>query len=86
MNFSPNGGSFKTETLTVTVTLTAGATSGTYTVAGQSTQTINQGESKTFTVGAGMSYGETVTVSWTATGKEGNESAQSPTRRLTPTP
>ena len=84
MNFSPNGGSFKTETLTVTVTLTAGATSGTYTVAGQSTQTINQGESKTFTVGAGMSYGETVTVSWTATGKEGNESGTVTYKKVDP--
>lgn len=72
MTFSPNGGSFKTETLTVTATLTAGATSGTIKVGNQSEMTITQGQSKTFTVGEGMNYGETVTVSWTATGKEGN--------------
>ena len=72
MTFSPNGGSFKTETLTVTATLTAGATSGTIKVGNQAEMTITQGQSKTFTVGEGMNYGETVTVSWTATGKEGN--------------
>ena len=74
MNFSPAGGTFKTETLTVTATLTAGATSGTYKVGNLAQQSIKAGETKTFTVGEGMGYGETVTVTWTATGKEGNES------------
>lgn len=72
MIFSPNGGSFKTETLTVTATLTAGATSGTFKVGNGAQQTITQGQSKTFTVGQGMGYNETVSVTWTATGKEGN--------------
>lgn len=84
MTFSPNGGSFKTETLTVTATLTAGATSGTITVPGQSAMTINQGETKTFTVGQGMNYGETVTVSWTATGKEGNANGSVTYKKVDP--
>ena len=74
MTFSPNGGSFKTETITVTVTLTPGATSGTYTIGDGTAQTITQGETKTFTVGENMNYGESVTVTWTATGNEGDES------------
>ena len=84
MTFSPNGGSFKTETLTVTATLTAGATSGTISVPGQSAMTINQGETKTFTVGQGMSYGETVSVSWTATGKEGNANGSVTYKKVDP--
>ena len=83
MTFSPNSCSFKTETLTVTATLTAGATSGTFTVNG-TTQTITSGETKTFTVGEGMSYGETVTVTWTATGKEGDESGSVTYKKVDP--
>lgn len=84
MTFSPNGGSFKTETLTVTATLTAGATSGTIKVGSGSQMTINQGETKTFTVGEGMSYGESVSVAWTATGKEGNESGTVTYKKVDP--
>ena len=84
MTFSPNGGSFKTETLTVTATLTAGATSGTFTVGEGTAQTITQGETKTFTVGEGISYGETITVTWTATGNEGDESGSVTYKKIDP--
>lgn len=84
MTFSPNGGSFKTETLTVTATLTAGAVSGTFKVGDQAQQSINAGETKTFTVGEGMSYNESVTVTWTATGKDGNENGKVTYRKVDP--
>ncbi len=84
MTFSPNGGSFKTETLTVTANLTAGATSGTIKVGNQAQQTIKSGETKTFTVGEGMSYGESVTVTWTATGKEGNANGSVTYKKVDP--
>ena len=84
MTFSPNGGSFKTETLTVTATLTAGATSGTIKVGNQAQQTITAGQAKTFTVGEGLGYGESVTVSWTATGKEGNANGSVTYKKVDP--
>ena len=84
MSFSPNGGSFKTETLTVTATLTAGATSGTFKVGNGAQQTITQGQSKTFTVGQGMNFNETVTVTWTATGKEGNANGSVTYKKVDP--
>lgn len=84
MTFNPNGGSFKTETLTVTASLTAGATSGTFKVGNGATQNISAGETKTFTVGQGMSFNETVTVTWTATGDEGNESGSVTYKKVDP--
>lgn len=76
MKFDPNGGSFRTDTQTVTVTLAGISETGTYTVGNAAPQTIVKGETKTFTIGAGMQYNETVTVKWTATGagvtKEGS--------------
>lgn len=82
--FSPNGGSFKTETLTVTVSLTVGATSGTFNVGNGLEQTITQGQTKTFTVGEGMEYGDTVTVTWSATGKEGDKSGSVTYKKVDP--
>ena len=84
MTFSPNGGSFKTETLTVTATLTAGATSGTFKVGSGAQQTIVAGETKTFTIGADMGYDDKVTVSWTATGKEGDASGTVTYKKVDP--
>lgn len=65
VSFNPAGGSFKTETLNVTATLSESATSGSYTVNG-STTNLTPGQSKSFTIGAGMAYGESLTVTWTA--------------------
>lgn len=84
MIFSPNGGVFKTETLSVTASLTVGSTSGTFKVGDGPEQTINAGETKTFTVGQGMNFNETVTVTWTATGKEGDENGMVTFKKVDP--
>lgn len=84
MTFSPMGGSFRTETLTVTASLTAGATSGTFKVGNQSAVTINKGETKQFTIGAGMNYGETATVTWTATGGAGDANGSVTYKKVDP--
>ena len=65
MTFSPNGGSFTTETQTVTATLT-NATSGWYQIGDGSK--VNITGNTTFTIGSDMNYGDTKTVKWSATG------------------
>lgn len=67
VKFNPAGGSFKTETLTVTATLSDVATSGWFQIANGTKFNLAAGESKTFTVGDGMSYGQSVDVTWSAT-------------------
>ncbi len=69
--FSPAGGTFKTETQTVSVSLNASAVSGWYKVAGQQQVDLAAGATKTFTVGQGMACGETVSVSWGARSEAG---------------
>ncbi len=71
--FSPAGGSFKTETLTVTAKLSDDAVSGWYKIAGQSQVSLTAGASKTFTIGSGMSFGQSVKVEWGAKGQDGSE-------------
>lgn len=71
VKFSPAGGSFKTETLTVTAALNETATSGWFKVGNNAQQTLTPGTAKTFTIGQGMAYGETVTVTWSATSSTG---------------
>ncbi len=63
---TPNGGSFTSETQTVTITLN-NATSGWYQIGDGEKVAIN-GSSATFTIGGDMSYGESKTVTWGATG------------------
>ncbi len=73
VKFNPSGTSFKTETMTITATLSEGATSGWYKVGNNAQVTLTPGQSKQFTIGSGMAYGESVTVTWGAdqyTGKE----------------
>lgn len=65
--FSPAGGTFKTETQTVTVSLSEAATSGWYQVAGKAKATLTVGSTGTFTIGEDMAYGQTVEVKWGAT-------------------
>lgn len=62
----PNGGSFKTETITVTATLSEGATSGWYQIGSEQKVNLTPGQSKNFTLGQNMEYGRTVTVNWGA--------------------
>lgn len=64
ITFSPEGGSFRTETLTVTATLSDNATTGWFQVEGNSRVSLTPGSSESFTIGAGMNYGDTKTVSW----------------------
>ena len=73
VNFSPAGGSFKTETLSVTATLNDEGQSGWYQVAGGSKVSLSKGGSSSFTIGEGMSYGQTCTVTWGATGSDNKE-------------
>lgn len=69
--FDPAGGDFITETQTVNVSLNDAAVSGSYTVAGGETRELTPGTVSSFTIGEGMKYNETVTVTWTARGDNG---------------
>jgi len=71
VKLSPAGGSFNTETLNVTATLNEEAVSGWYQVGSGAKVNLTQGQSKEFTIGEGMDYGQTVTVSWGAANNEG---------------
>ena len=66
VSLSPAGGNFKTETLTVTVKLNEAATSGWFKVGTGAQTSLEAGETKNFTIGSGMTYGETVKVEWSA--------------------
>ena len=70
--FNPNGGNFRTETVTVTASLNDGAKSGWYQIDGQSKVELS-GEGSTFTLGSDMQFGDTKTVKWGATNDEGTE-------------
>ena len=73
VTLSPNGGSFKTETLTIDITLSDNAVSGTYKVGNGASQAISSGQTKSVTIGADMQYGQTTTISWTAKNAAGKE-------------
>ena len=68
---SKEGGNFSTDTLELTVGL-KNATSGTYQIGNGSVKTFTS--SKTITIGADMSYGDSVTVKLTATDGKNNYS------------
>ncbi len=71
VSLSPSGGSFKTETISVTASLSANAKSGWYKVGDGAQTSLTPGGSASFTIGNGMSYGDQVTVSWGATDDKG---------------
>jgi len=71
VKFTPNGGSFKTETLIVTASLNEAAVSGWYKVGNENQVNLNAGATKTFTIGNGMNYGDKVEVKWGATDESG---------------
>ena len=79
VKFNPAGGSFKTDTQNVTATLSGSAVSGWFEVAGQSRVNLVQGDSKSFTIGQGVNYGETITVNWSATDIDSNTKSGSVT-------
>lgn len=71
VTLSPAGCSFKTETITVTAALNESAVSGWVKVGNNAQQTLTPGVAQTLTIGEGMGYGESVTVSWGATSASG---------------
>lgn len=77
VTLSPGSSSFKTATVSVTAALNATAVSGWYQIGAG--QRVSITGSTTLTLGADMNYGETVTVSWGATGTDGVEHTGSET-------
>ena len=66
VKFSPAGGSFKTETITVKATLSESAESGWYKIADGPQVSLTPGQPKSFTIGDDMQYGDNLTVTWGA--------------------
>ena len=73
VSLSPAGGSFRTNTVTVTATLSVDAKSGWYQIEGQDKVDLTPGEATTFTIGEDMDFKQTKTVTWSATSSEGKE-------------
>ena len=73
VSLSPAGGSFRTNTVTVTATLSEDAKSGWYQIEGQDKVDLTPGEAATFTIGEDMNFKDTKTVTWSATSSEGKE-------------
>ncbi len=73
VSLSPAGGSFRTNTVTVTATLSEDALSGWYQIEGQDKVDLTPGKPVTFTIGEGMNFKDTKTVTWSATSSEGKE-------------
>ena len=73
VTLSPNGGSFKTPTQNVTVALSETAASGWYKVGNNAQQNLSAGQQKTVTIGEGMSFGDSVTITWGAKDSAGKE-------------
>ena len=73
VSLSPAGGSFRTNTLTVTAELSEDALSGWYQIEGQDKVDLTPGQATTFTIGEDMNFKDTKTVTWSATSSEGKE-------------
>lgn len=73
MAFTPAPGSFKTETLDVTVSLNETAVSGWYKVGSAAQVNLTAGQQKTFTIGKGVAYGQNISVTWGVKGDDGAE-------------
>lgn len=74
VTLSPSGGAFRTETLTVSATLNEAAAEGWFTVGdGARTHLSFSDNSRTFTLGGDMAFGESVTVRWGAQDAKGTE-------------
>lgn len=68
VSFTPDGGTFRTETITVTATA-ENAASATYSIDGSPAVTFTG--SATFTIGEDMEEGESIGISWTAVAADG---------------
>ena len=66
LKFSQNGGTFRTNIVTVEVSLSGKATSGWFQVEGKEKVELAPGETKTFTIGEDMYFKQTKTVTWYA--------------------
>ena len=73
VSFSQAGGSFRTETINLTVTLSEDAKSGWYQIQGQDKVNLTPGESVNLTIGADMAFGDTKTIEWGALSQDGKE-------------
>ena len=69
--FSQAGGSFRTETISLTATLSEDAKTGWYQIQGQDKVNLTPGESVNLTIGDGMNFGDTKTIEWSAEGQDG---------------
>ena len=71
VSFSQAGGSFRTETINMTVTLSEDAKSGWYQIQGQDKVNLTPGVSENLTIGEGMNFGDTKTIVWSAEAQDG---------------
>ena len=71
VSFSQAGGSFRTETINLTVTLSEDAKSGWYQIQGQDKVNLTPGASENLTIGDGMNFGDTKTIEWSAESVDG---------------
>lgn len=71
VSFSQAGGSFRTETINMTVTLSEDAKSGWYQIQGQDKVNLTPGVSENLTIGEGMNFGDTKTIDWSAEDQDG---------------
>ena len=76
VSLSPAGGSFRTNTVTVTAELSEDALSGWYQIEGQDKVDLTPGEATTFTIGDDMDFNQTKTVTWSATSSEGEKTGK----------
>ena len=76
VSLSPAGGSFRTNTVTVTATLSEDAASGWYQIEGQDKVDLTPGQAATFTIGEDMDFNQTKTVTWSATSSEGEKTGK----------
>ena len=71
VSFSQAGGSFRTETISLTATLSEDAKSGWYQIQGQDKVNLTPGKSVNLTIGEGMNFGDTKTIEWAAESQNG---------------
>ena len=71
VSFSQAGGSFRTESISLTATLSEDAKSGWYQIQGQNKVNLTPGESVNLTIGEGMNFGDTKTIEWAAESQNG---------------
>ena len=76
VSLSPAGGSFRTNTVTVTAEVSEDATSAWYQIEGQDKVDLTPGEPATFTIGDDMDFNQTKTVTWSATSSEGEKTGK----------